>query len=86
VSDSKLCPACNNVLIQKNRATLFFTGIALLIISVAIFIFLIALWPAAALLILIAGYLIIWSTAGRGLWCRQCKKFFSSHKHDDEEK
>jgi hypothetical protein len=30
---------------------------------------------ATGLLALVAAYLIAWSTLGKGLWCRLCKKF-----------
>jgi hypothetical protein len=35
------------------------------------------LWfaPLAILPLLIAAYLFVWAISGKGLWCRNCKKF-----------
>ncbi|HKS83466.1 MAG TPA: hypothetical protein VJR23_18320 [Candidatus Acidoferrales bacterium] len=32
-------------------------------------------WIVAAMLLAIAAYLLVWSTLGKGRWCRRCKKF-----------
>jgi hypothetical protein len=69
------CPTCGNKLLRKNRTKLFFVGFAVLLAIVGCFFLSPIFWIATSVLVLIAGYLIVWSTLGKGLWCRQCKKF-----------
>lgn len=70
------CKTCQNELIQKNRIVLFLVGMGMLILSVVLFYIpwvMLASVPAA----MGGGYLLVWSTVGKGQWCRQCKKFSS---------
>ena len=68
------CPTCGGEVIQKDRWMLIIDGFALIVTAV-----LETYLPWLAILTVpqaIAGvYLIVWATIGRGLWCRQCKKF-----------
>ena len=70
------CSRCGAAQIQRSRALLFVTG-ALLCGSPLIAWFVPLFWPPALILFLAGAYLIVWATAGRGLWCRQCKSFQS---------
>ena len=69
------CPTCNGELVQRSRVVLFLVGVAFA--GVAIFFVWLSpwLWLPAALLTLIAAYLMIWSGWARGKWCRSCKRF-----------
>jgi hypothetical protein len=72
------CPGCGAVLTPKNRTKLVAVGVLMIVAagisarwsvsSAAVFLLLIGL-------LLIGAYLIVWGTLGRGMWCRQCKKF-----------
>jgi preprotein translocase subunit SecG len=69
------CPTCGTELVQRNRAGLLVAAAVMLVAAgIAIFLYPI-LWIIAALFLVIALYLITWSTAGKGLWCRRCKNF-----------
>jgi hypothetical protein len=70
-----LCPSCGSQLLQKSRARLFVVGLIALGATVGCFFLSPIFWIATSFLVLIAGFLIAWSTLGKGLWCRQCKKF-----------
>jgi hypothetical protein len=69
------CPSCGNELRQKSRAMLFVAGLIALAATVGCFFLSPIYWIATSFLVLIGGFLIAWSTFGKGLWCRQCKKF-----------
>jgi len=74
--NTSLCKTCRNELIQKNRIVLFSVGTIMLALAV-VGILIPWLWILSIPLFLISGYLVAWSTIGKGLWCRQCKKFAS---------
>jgi hypothetical protein len=67
------CLVCGGELTQKSRLKLLASGLGMLPVAVAFPAFAPVLWIAAALLVIVAAYLITWSTLGKGLWCRQCK-------------
>jgi len=69
------CPSCGNELLQKSRTKLFATGVIALAAVVGCFFLSPLYWIATSFLVLIGGFLIAWSTLGKGLWCRHCKKF-----------
>jgi hypothetical protein len=73
-ANKKICPTCGANLIQKNRIQLLVAGLLLLIVSVLLFLKT-KFWQFALFPGLIAIYLLLWSTLGKGLWCRECKKF-----------
>jgi hypothetical protein len=51
-------------------------GVGLVMLAAAaVLAFLRMIRIATGLLALVAAYLIAWSTLGKGLWCRLCKKF-----------
>ena len=69
------CPTCNAELVQRSRVALFLAGVAFAAVAIA-FVWLSSwLWLPAALLVVIALYLVIWSGWAKGLWCRGCKRF-----------
>jgi hypothetical protein len=70
------CKTCHSKLIQKNRMVLFLVGIIMLALA-AVGLFIPWLWVLSIPLSLVGGYLFVWATLGKGLWCRQCKKFAS---------
>jgi len=69
------CPTCNAELVQRSRLTLYLAGVAFAAVAIA-FVWLSSwLWLPAALLVVTALYLVIWSGWAKGLWCRDCKRF-----------
>ncbi|HET7535157.1 MAG TPA: hypothetical protein VFJ90_01790 [Candidatus Didemnitutus sp.] len=68
------CPACGTEMIQKSRRRLLGTGIAFLLASGIAYWFP-RVWPVAVVAGLTGAYLIVWATAGKGRWCRECKTF-----------
>ena len=76
MSGAKVCAACGGNLLQRNRQLLFVSG-ALMCLTPLIALRIPLLWVPAVILFLAGGYLILWSTVARGLWCRQCKSFRS---------
>lgn len=75
MQETKRCPVCEGELIQKDRIRLLLVCLALLFLAGGFVRFSPYLWIIAAPLILIALYLALWDTMGKGLWCRQCKNF-----------
>lgn len=71
----KNCPACNAELVQRSRLTLFLAGVAFAAVAIVLVRLSQWLWLPAALLVVIALYLAIWSGWAKGLWCRDCKRF-----------
>jgi hypothetical protein len=69
------CPYCNGELTQKNRTVLLAAAILLLAGAVASFVLIPLFWIIGLLFLVTAVYLFAWSTRGKGLWCRNCKKF-----------
>jgi len=66
------CSRCQGELTHRRRSQLLVVGI-LLCTPALIAIRIPLLWLPAIIMILAGFYLIYWATAGRGLWCRQCK-------------
>jgi len=69
------CPTCNAELVQRSRVTLFLAGVAFAGIAIALVCLSSWLWLLAAILVVIALYLVIWSGWAKGLWCRDCMRF-----------
>jgi hypothetical protein len=69
------CPHCGGEWTQKSRAKIFFVGLVTFTAGIACLLFYTLFWIAAAMLFAVSAYLIVWSTAGKGRWCRHCKKF-----------
>jgi sorbitol-specific phosphotransferase system component IIBC len=72
------CSACGGALIQRSRARLAAAGLAMCAAPlIAWFIPLRSplFWVPAVIAALAGVYLLLWSTIGRGRWCRQCKAF-----------
>ena len=69
------CPTCNAELVQRSRFALSMTGIAFAALAIVLVWLSHWLWLPAAFLVVIALYLVIWSTWAKGLWCRSCKRF-----------
>jgi hypothetical protein len=76
MSGAHVCQGCGATLVRRNRVLLFVSG-ALMCLTPLIALRIPLLWAPAGILFLAGGYLILWSTVGRGLWCRQCKSFRS---------
>ena len=69
-----MCPACGSAMIQRNRWLLAIVGLAFC--ATPLMAYLIPLlWIPAIIMVLAGGYLLLWATAGKGRWCRQCKTF-----------
>lgn len=69
------CPTCGNEWTQKNRSALFLAGVVMILGAIVFFFYFTILWIVSLMLLAISAYLIVWSTRGKGLWCRQCKNF-----------
>ena len=69
-----VCPACGNAMIQRKRWLLAVVGVALCAAPLIAY-FIALLWVPAIVMVLAGGYLLLWATAGKGRWCRQCKTF-----------
>jgi hypothetical protein len=68
------CAQCGGPLIHRDRALLFLVGMVMWATPLIAY-FVPLLWVPALLAMLAGAYLILWSTLGKGLWCRQCKSF-----------
>jgi hypothetical protein len=68
------CAQCGGPLIHRDRALLFLVGMVMCAAPLIAY-FVPLLWVPALLAMLAGAYLILWSTLGKGLWCRQCKSF-----------
>jgi hypothetical protein len=68
------CNTCGGEMFQKSRVRLFFVGFCM-VASIAIAALVPYFWAPGAILVLAGGYLMVWATLGKGLWCRTCKKF-----------
>ena len=74
MSDQPKCPTCGTVMIQKSRSRLIAVGFFMVaLLSLAGM--LPFLWIPCVLVALTGVFLIVWATAGKGRWCRQCKTF-----------
>jgi hypothetical protein len=69
-----ICPACGEELIQKNRVALFVAG-AVMLSTLGLAAFWTWFWAPGIILMLAGIYLVVWSTLGKGRWCRRCKQF-----------
>ena len=59
---------------QKNRPLLAGVGLAM-IASPALILISAYFWVPVIILLLTGIYLLVWAIWGKGLWCRNCKKF-----------
>jgi fatty acid desaturase len=66
------CNRCQGELTHRSRPQLLWVGIALCLLPLAA-IRIPLLWLPAIFMIFAGTYLVYWATAGKGLWCRQCK-------------
>lgn len=69
------CSYCGGELTQKSRASLLIASILLFVGAIASFAMVPLFWIIGVLFLVTAIYLFAWGTRGKGLWCRQCKKF-----------
>lgn len=69
------CPYCGGEWTQKSRPLLFLLGLSMFFAGITAFLVSPIYWIVAAMLLAIAAYLLVWSTLGKGRWCRRCKKF-----------
>lgn len=69
------CPYCGGELTQKSRASLIIAAIILFVGAVMSFVTIPLFWIIGVLFLVAAIYLFAWGTRGKGLWCRECKKF-----------
>ncbi|HVA51868.1 MAG TPA: hypothetical protein VNH11_36335 [Pirellulales bacterium] len=68
------CKRCGGEVVQKPVARLMLVGVAMLA-GAGLGAGSPMLWVPAAVLGLTGIYLLIWALAGRGRWCRGCKRF-----------
>jgi len=61
-------------MIQKSPARLLIAAIAFLLGAGAC-VWFFRWWLGASLSALVGGYLLVWATAGKARWCRECKTF-----------
>jgi Flp pilus assembly protein TadB len=69
------CPKCGTEMIQKSRVRLLLVGSGM-IASVGIALIAPVLWGPCIVAALAGLYLVVWATAGKARWCRQCKTFW----------
>jgi uncharacterized membrane protein len=69
------CSYCGGELAQKSRASLFVASVMMFGCGIASFFIWPVFWIVGTLFLVTAVYLWVWATRGKGLWCRQCKKF-----------
>ena len=69
------CRRCaSSDLVSKSRARLLLVGV-LMIGALGVAPLWAPLWGPATLSAATGAYLLLWATAGRGRWCRTCKRF-----------
>jgi hypothetical protein len=68
------CKRCSGEVVQKSHGRLALVG-TLLLAAVGLGVLWPVLWVPAAVLGLTGVYLLAWASAGRGRWCRGCKRF-----------
>jgi hypothetical protein len=61
-------------MVQKSRGRLAVVG-GLMVYSAGLGFFVPYFWVPGMVLVLAGGYLLVWAPAGKGCWCRNCKKF-----------
>ena len=74
MQDPPKCPACGTEMIQMSRSRLLVVGIGM-IASVGLAVVVPVLWVPGIIAALTGVFLVVWATAGKGRWCRQCKTF-----------
>ncbi len=74
------CPNCGDELAQKSRVSLFVASFIMFGGAVASFFLWPVFWIVGMLFLATAVYLYVWATRGKGLWCRNCKRFPGSAK------
>lgn len=72
------CDVCGAEMAARNQARLISVGLGMLASLGFAFVFPI-LWAPAIILALTGSYLLAWATIGKGLWCRNCKRFNVLH-------
>jgi hypothetical protein len=68
------CPTCLGEMVQKNRMLLLGVGLAM-IASILLILISRYFWLPVAIAVPVGVYLLFWATRGKGLRCRNCKKF-----------
>jgi hypothetical protein len=68
------CRRCSGEVVQKSRARLAIVGILMFAI-LGLGLLWPPLWLPAVVFGMTGAYLLIWASAGRGRWCRGCKRF-----------
>jgi hypothetical protein len=68
------CKRCGGPVVRKSRARLVGVG-GLMVLGLGLGLLWPPVWVPAVILGLIGAYLLVWASAGRGRWCRQCKRF-----------
>jgi hypothetical protein len=68
------CRRCGGQVVQKHRARLVLVGV-LMLVGLGLGVLWSPLWVPAVILGLTGAYLLVWASAGRGRWCRGCKRF-----------
>jgi len=61
-------------MIQRSRPRLLAVGLCL-IASVGLRVVVPMPWAPSIIAALTGAYFVVWATAGKGRWCRQCKTF-----------
>ncbi len=69
------CPTCGSALIQKSRGRLLTVGALMIVAAGAAAWFVPHAVVAAVITVLAGAYLVVWGSAGKGRWCRTCKRF-----------
>jgi hypothetical protein len=69
-----VCKRCGGQVVGKSRLRLALVG-SLMLAGMGLSALWPPLWPVAAVLGLTGTYLLAWASAGRGRWCRGCKRF-----------
>jgi hypothetical protein len=69
------CPRCGGELSQKSRGILLVASVILFAGAIVSFFTIPLVWIIGLLFLATAVYLFTWGTRGKGLWCRQCKRF-----------
>jgi hypothetical protein len=72
--DMDTCGRCAAEVVSKSRARLVLVGV-LMIGALGVAPLWAPLWAPATLSAATGAYLLLWATAGRGRWCRTCKRF-----------
>jgi hypothetical protein len=68
------CQRCGGEVVRKSRPRLALVG-GLLLAGPGLGFVWAPLWLPAVVLGLTGAYLLAWASAGRGRWCRCCKRF-----------